>query len=138
MIVTSSVKAPKAGPQNKLQIVQAVDLRKVPWLVHGFSTRPGGRSACYGGRSLNLGFTQEDTRGNVEENRRQFLLALGASTRGKAWPLVVNRQVHSDVIHVLREQVLREVPRDAKAGPLAGDGIITNLPGVAIAILTAD
>jgi len=31
------------------------------WLVHGFSTRPGGFSRAYGKRSLNLGFTREDT-----------------------------------------------------------------------------
>jgi len=131
--VTTSVKRTKASPQNKLQIVQAADFRKVPWLVHGFSTRPGGRTTCYGGRTLNLGFTQEDTRENVEQNRKQFLLGVGASTSGKVWPLVVNRQVHSDVIHVLREE-----PGDSKPGPLAGDGIVTNLPGVTIAILTAD
>ena len=113
--------------------MQAADFRKVPWLVHGFSTRPGGRTTCYGGRTLNLGFTQEDTRENVEQNRKQFLLGVGASTSGKVWPLVVNRQVHSDVIHVLREE-----PGDSKPGPLAGDGIVTNLPGVTIAILTAD
>jgi YfiH family protein len=125
MFVTTSVKAPKVKPQ----IVQAADFRKIPWLVHGFSARPGGHTTCYGDRSLNLGFTQHDARENVDANRREFLLALGAGTRGKAWPLVVNRQVHSDVIHVLRK---------APAGPFTGDGIVTNLSGVAIAILTAD
>src|SRR5262249_5619321 len=84
---------------------------------------------CYGDRSLNLGFTQDDARENVDANRRQFLLALGATTAGKAWPLVVNRQMHSDVIHVFRQPT---------TGPLNGDGIVTNGSGVAIAILTAD
>ena len=125
MIVTTSLKTQKVTPQ----IVQAADFRKIPWLVHGFSTRPGGRTTCYGERSLNLGFTKEDARENVEENRRQFLLTLGASRRGKAWPLLLNRQVHSDVIHVLRE---------TNPGPLTGDGIVTGLSGAAIAILTAD
>src|SRR5262249_10552728 len=95
MFVTTSVKTLKVKPQ----ILQAADFQKIPWLVHGFSTRPGGRTTCYGDRSLNLGFTQDDARENVDANRRQFLLALGATTAGKAWPLVVNRQMHSDVIH---------------------------------------
>ncbi len=123
------VRAKRARAENRLQILQAAGFKKLPWLVHGFSTRPAGESTCYGGRSLNLGFTKEDRRDNVENNRRQFLLALGAATAGRPWPLTVNRQVHSDVIHILRAQ-----PR----APLTGDGLITNLPGVAIAILTAD
>jgi YfiH family protein len=109
--------------------LQSQSLKKVPWLIHGFSTRPGGVSDSYGGRSLNLGFTQEDTRAHVEENRKLFLLALGAATRGKLWPLVVNRQIHSDIIHV--------VP-DAYPNPLAGDGLITRVPGLVVAIMTAD
>jgi YfiH family protein len=60
-----------------------------------------------------------------------MLLALGGSSRGKPWPLVVNRQVHSDIIHVVRS-----LP--ASPEPLAGDGLITDLGGVALAVLTAD
>jgi polyphenol oxidase len=132
MIVAILVKraANRVHRQHKLQVVQAAELKKIPWLVHGFSTRGGGLTTCYGDHSLNLGFTKEDARENVTENRRRFLLALGAGARGKAWPLVANRQVHSDVIHVLRAPSPSE--------PLAGDGIVTNLGGVAIAILTAD
>jgi YfiH family protein len=109
--------------------LQSQSLKKIPWLIHGFSTRLGGVSDCYGDRSLNLGFTQEDTRGHVEENRKLFLLALGAATQGKLWPLVVNRQIHSDVIHVVS---------DASSHPLAGDGLITRVPELVIAIMTAD
>jgi YfiH family protein len=101
----------------------------MPWLVHGFSTRPGGATTCYQGRSLNLGFTKEDAREHVEENRRLFLPALGAGTRNQPWPVITNRQIHSDIIHVLR------APNPT---PLAGDGLVTNVPGIAIAILTAD
>jgi polyphenol oxidase len=114
---------------NRLQVMQATSLKKIPWLVHGFSTRPGGDTTCYRERSLNLGFTKEDARVNVENNRKRLLLALGAATAGKPWPLIANRQVHSDMIHVVRKPALE---------PLAGDGLITNLPGIAIAILTAD
>lgn len=109
--------------------MQAAGLEKIPWLVHGFSTRPGGRTACYGGRSLNLGFTRDDLKANVEKNRGQLLLALGAATAGRPWPLIINRQVHSDIIHVL----------DAlPPAPLVGDALVTSLIGVALAVLTAD
>ena len=114
---------------NKLQVLQAPALKKIPWLVHGFSTRPGGVTNCYGGKSLNLGFTKDDSRDNVEKNRRRFLVALGAADAGKPWPLVGLRQVHSDVIHI----VTSPVPE-----PLAGDGLITHHPGIALAVMTAD
>jgi len=113
----------------KLQILQAASLKKISWLVHGFSTRPGGATTCYGGRSLNLGFTKEDARDRVERNRRQFLVAIDAAGKGKPWPLVALRQVHSDLIHVVRV---------AGQDHLAGDGLITNLPGIALGVQTAD
>jgi YfiH family protein len=130
--VTTAAKRAAPGripPQNKLQLLQSQSLKKTSWLVHGFSTRPGGVSDCYGDRSLNLGFTQEDTVSRVEENRRLFLRALRAATRGRLWPIIVNRQIHSDVIHVVR---------DVPSHPLVGDGLVTGTPGLVIAIMTAD
>jgi polyphenol oxidase len=130
--VTTSVKGPTsrlASAQHKPQVLQISDFKKIPWLVHGFSTRPSGVTTCYGDPSLNLGFTNKDARENVLENRKRLLLGLSAATRGKLWPLVVNRQVHSDVIHVVRETV---------PDPLAGDGLVTNVHELALAILTAD
>jgi len=97
--------------------------------VHGFSTRSQGTSKCYGGSSLNLGFTKEDARESVERNRNLLLLAAGAADHGKPWPLISLRQIHSDVIHVVKSPL---------PGRLVGDGLITNLPQVALAILTAD
>ena len=102
---------------------------KLRWLVHGFSTRPGGVTSCYGGRTLNLGFTGDDSREHVEENRRRLLASLGATTKSKPWPLVALRQVHSDMVHVVRS---------LNPSLLTGDGLITSLPGVALGILTAD
>jgi polyphenol oxidase len=100
-----------------------------PWLVHGFSTRQGGESRCYGGRSLNLGFTKEDSAPVVEENRRSFLLAVGAADDAQPWRMIALRQVHSDVIHVVDSQ---------PPGLLTGDGLVTNVPRIALAIQTAD
>ena len=113
----------------KLSVLRAANLEKVPWLVHGFSTRRNGTSKCYGSRTLNLGFTKEDTRESVEKNRALFLQAAGAADRRKPWPLVALKQIHSDVIHVVKS------PEPAR---LVGDGLITNVPRVALGVMTAD
>lgn len=114
---------------GKLRVLQAANLEKILWLVHGFSTRRNGTSKSYGGKSLNLGFTKEDARESVEKNRALFLQALGAAARRRVWPLVALRQIHSDVIHVVKS------PRPAR---LVGDGLITNIPRVALGVMTAD
>jgi YfiH family protein len=120
---------PKLQRTAGLQLLQSSDLKSIPWLVHGFTTRFGGVTAAYGARSLNLGFTKDDLRDNVERNRRAALIAAGAAGKGKPWPLVTVRQVHSDIIHVVRSS------RPAK---FVGDGLVTDLSGVALGILTAD
>lgn len=115
--------------KKQLTVLQAKSLEKIPWLVHGFSTRLGGFSGVYGGNSLNLGFTREDSRKSVERNRSAFLKTLGAIDNGQTWPLVSLRQIHSSIIHCVSE-----VPRTQ----LAGDGLITRTPGLCIGIQAAD
>jgi YfiH family protein len=110
------------------EILRADSLSAIPWLVHGFSTRAGGCSAPYGGESLNLGFTRHDSRRAVEKNRDSFLRSAGAYDKRRLWPLVTLRQIHSDLIHCVS---------DATSG-LVGDGLITQTPGILMAILTAD
>ncbi len=117
---------PKTG---KLKLIRAESLARIPWLVHGFSTRQGGVTEEYGGSQLNLGFTKEDKRENVERNRELFMSAVGAANRGKLWPLVNLSQVHSPV-------VFRVSGKDGV--PHSGDGLITNTPGVLIAVKIAD
>ena len=110
--------------------MQAPAFASLPWLVHGFSTRPGGTSSCYGGKSLNLGLTEHDTRNNVGRNRRDFLTAVKATdANNDPWPLLQVKQIHSSIVHRVNE---------ASREPLAGDGLITNAPGLLLAIKTAD
>src|SRR6201993_104350 len=45
-----------------LRILQVSALSKIPWLVHGFSTRPSGVSPLKGEKVLNLGFAQWDSK----------------------------------------------------------------------------
>ena len=115
--------------KTQSRILQADSLASIPWLVHGFSTRAGGVSRAYGGKSLNLGFTPEDSRRAVEQNRAAFLRELGAVCKGHELPLVTVRQIHSDLIHCVPEM---------PEAPLAGDGLVTQTPGLLLAILTAD
>jgi YfiH family protein len=83
----------------------------------------------YGGNALNLGFTRQDSRLAVERNRAAFLSKLGARDGRKQWPIVTLRQIHSDLIHCIA---------DLPDGTLAGDGLITRMPGILLAIQTAD
>jgi polyphenol oxidase len=113
----------------RLTILRPETLTRIPWLVHGFSSRTGGFSRAYGGNTFNLGFTKQDSRAFVERNRAAFLLELGAISGKKPWPIVTLRQIHSDLIHCVAG-----LPKK----PLVGDGLITRRPGVLLAIQTAD
>src|SRR5580700_11546909 len=78
------------------QVLESRALGKLGWLVHGFSTRPGGASVLEGKPALNLGFTEWDERERVAANREKFMVPVGA----REMPLVTLRQCHSDVIHI--------------------------------------
>jgi len=111
---------------------------ELDWLWHGFSTRAGGVSRAYlldgadvEGGELNLGFTAADPAENVRENRLRFVAAV---TGSRLTPLVAVRQVHSNRSVVLRAPF---VGFDPEAVPEV-DGIITDQPGLLLAIQTAD
>lgn len=123
IVLKSAIRKPE------LLVLRSSKLEKLPCIVHGFSTRKGGVSRAYQGKALNLGFTPQDSPAAVERNRELFLHALDAAHPRKTWTLVSLRQIHSDLIH--------RVDR-ATGKKLAGDGLITNVPGLVIAIQTAD
>lgn len=106
-------------------MLQVSAFSKIPWLVHGFSTSPGGISALRGKKVLNLGFTEWDSRANVQENRRLFQSAIGASQLS----LVALKQFHSDVVCDFDS-----VPGEA----CSGDASITATPNLLLGIQTAD
>lgn len=122
--------APAANKREKPEVLRAENLTKIPWLIHAFSTRQGGFSKPYGGNALNLGHTKHDSGSTVERNRRAFLQSIGATnTKGKHWPLVTLRQVHSDLIHCVKC-----IPKEH----LVGDGLVTDTPSILLGIQTAD
>jgi polyphenol oxidase len=119
-----------------LRILECVPLTQFGWLVHGFSTRPGGVSAFESSRPgepraeklLNLGYTDWDRHDRVDENRRIFARALGAAEM----PLVTLRQIHSDISHVI------SAPPAEPGNSRKGDVLATASPGLLLAIQTAD
>jgi polyphenol oxidase len=119
----------KHGDETRLNTLRSEALARIPWLIHGFSTRSAGFSRVYGGHTLNLGFTKRDSRRTVERNRQAFLQQLGSVHDKKPWPLVTLRQIHSDLIHCVAK-----LPEE----PLVGDGLITRMPGILLAVQTAD
>ncbi len=99
--------------------------------VHGFTTRRGGVSQGYL-ESLNLGLNRGDDPAHLMENYRIVAGALGFSLDG----LALTRQTHTDVVRVVDrsnggEGLFRPVP-------VACDGLITNTPGMTLAVFTAD
>ncbi len=108
-----------------VQVLEATALADLGWLVHGFSTKPGGASYFNGLRVLNLGYTEWDSSHRVSQNRKLFQAALGAETL----PLITLRQIHSDIVHAVARP-----PEHARRG----DAHITRTPGLLLAVGTAD
>lgn len=118
---------------NGVHYLPVAAWKQFDWLWHGFSTRKGGLSRAYSPEAaqaeLNLGFTASDERETVLRNRQLLAEAVSGSA---ATPLVTLRQFHSNVLVVAgREDA-------ARPQPWKGDGVITNQPGVLLAVQTAD
>lgn len=95
-------------------------------ISHGFFTRKGGASSGdYD--SLNCGFGSGDERGNITRNRAAIASSLGVEPEN----LLTVYQHHSPDTYVVSESWK---PEDA---PKA-DAMVTNQPGIALGILTAD
>ena len=100
-------------------------------VAHAFTTRLGGVSEGYLS-SLNLGMHRGDNPENVIKNYGILANALGFSPE----KLVLANQTHSDTVRVVAEGDClgslshRDYPEC--------DGLVTNIPGVALAVFTAD
>jgi polyphenol oxidase len=120
-----------------LEVVQAPQLARLDWLVHGFSTVAGGASVLERQRDgeksvervLNLGYTDWDKRDAVMANRKKFYSAVGAPEMR----IATLKQIHSDVVHAVGGDAL---PMGAEAHQ--GDALITNVRGVLLTVQTAD
>ncbi len=97
---------------------------------HCFTTRMGGVSTGYLS-SLNIGMHRGDLRENVEENFRILAETIGFQPRN----LVLSHQIHTDIIRTVTKSDSWGV--DHHEYPQC-DGLITNDPGTALVIFTAD
>ncbi len=113
--------------KGKLQYLAAEGIA-VP---HCFTTRLGGVSTGHLA-SLNIGTHRGDDPQNVRENYRILGEILGFSEKN----LVITRQIHSDMIRAVTDaDAGKGLTHDAY--PVC-DGLITNTPGVALTVFTAD
>jgi YfiH family protein len=105
-----------------VEVIRAAALDGIP---HGFLGRRGGVSTgvCAG---LNVGLGSSDDRAAVLENRRLAVAAVAPGAR-----LVTVHQVHSP------DALYADAPWPDDARPKA-DAIVTDRPGLALGILTAD
>jgi YfiH family protein len=116
-----------------LQIIRVKPFENFNWLIHGFSTRPGGESVLTNSsgtpgnleKVLNLSYTDWDSPDRVESNRRRFTDALCK----KEFFLITLCQIHSDVIHLVESQ---------PAEYFKGDALISSARGLLLAVQTAD
>lgn len=111
-------------------------------VLHAFSTRAGGASHAPAA-GLNLGFTEGDRSGRVEANRRLLFRRLGAG----GFQLAELRQIHSTILYrVVRgarghlEYFPGGYSPSSKAGARRpqGDALITDQPGILLAVRSAD
>ena len=105
--------------------IEPLRTRALEGVSHGFLGRRGGVSEgiCAG---LNVGWGAEDDPQAVRENRRRAVEAVAPGAR-----LVTVHQVHSP------EAVYADSPWPDEARPHA-DALVTDRPGLALGILTAD
>lgn len=97
---------------------------------HAFTTRQGGVSGgAY--ESLNLGENRGDKPENVRDNYRRLGAALGFDARRT----VLARQVHGAGVRLVSESDSHELFSPV---PYEADGLVTNVPGLALIVFTAD
>jgi hypothetical protein len=118
---------------NGVQWLAVPAWEKMNWLWHGFSTRRGGLSRAFcaddAPGDLNLGFTAEDVRETVAQNRRLFAEAVSGDP---STPLVDVHQIHSNLV------LLASVADASREKPRSADGLMTGEPGLLVGIRTAD
>jgi YfiH family protein len=108
--------------------VRAKLLEPYPWLLHAFTTR----------RSGNLSYDAGDgtPEGEVERNRRRLLDTL-LKSHPRRLRLVTLDQIHSAIVRVVDARLPPRREPDG-AVQLTGDAVITNRPGLLLAVQAAD
>jgi YfiH family protein len=109
-----------------IPVEQSDALTRLPGISHGFFGRRGGVSTGIHA-SLNVSEKSGDDPAHVSANRAAALALLNFSTDN----LATLNQVHSARVHVLSGTI-------PPGNRPEGDAMVTNVPGLALGILTAD
>jgi hypothetical protein len=130
--LTPATPSPRHAP-NGVQWLAVPAWETMNWLWHGFSTRRSGLSRAYcaddAPGELNLGYTNEDDRDTVVQNRRLFVEAVSGDP---STPLVDLHQIHSNLL-------LQASASDAsRKRRRCADGLMTDEPGLLLGVRTAD
>ncbi len=105
-----------------LKIIQSCLFKKFPEIIFGFSTKIGlNRKEPY---YFNMSYSVGDNKEIVEENRKEFFEKLGLNSSNIAY----QKQIHSDIVKI--------IDKPGYAG--ISDALITQIPGIALAISSAD
>jgi polyphenol oxidase len=106
--------------RDQITFLHSEALDRVPGVVHAFSTRRAERN------DFSLA-PPDSPNPMIQMNRVRFLAAIGAP----GWPIIKLKQIHSGAVI--------DVDDTSAAGDaVEGDAAVTALPGVALAIQTAD
>lgn len=122
--------------QGAIEYLEALPLTAADFLLHAFLTRRGGVSTdCFAG--LNFSSREGDKAESVDRNWR----LLGDAFRLDPTQFVVMQQLHGGHIVVLAEDNREKLPGGSSLLPkdaYACDALVTNRPGLAIGVKTAD
>ncbi|OFV81947.1 MAG: hypothetical protein A3D93_00660 [Acidobacteria bacterium RIFCSPHIGHO2_12_FULL_67_30] len=118
-------------PTTRIKLLRAPNLARLCWLAHGFSTRAPG--------AFNLNYSVAKSPAAVVRHRRALL---GALTARRPWQLVTLRQRHTDLIRVLPLEGSDGLGRPSRerdgAAKFTGDALLTDRPGLLLAVQVAD
>lgn len=117
---------------NGIPYISFNALEQTGMVVNAFSTRQGGVSVgCL--ESMNLGFNRGDLDENVLKNHKIFAEAVGFPYEN----IVTTNQTHTTNVRVVtKEDCGKGITKDRDYSDV--DGLITNVPGIALATYYAD
>ena len=122
----------RTAEKPRIKLLRAPNLTRPRWLRHAFTTRGPGH--------FNLNYSVADSRATVVKNRRALLR--GLEGRARPWQLVTLRQRHTDIVRVLATSGADGLGRPARerdgALKFAGDALLTDRPGLLLAVQVAD
>jgi YfiH family protein len=129
--------------RDGLEWLECTALSRLPWLIHGFSTRTDHKAGSRP-RGFSLGHGASTNSRRIDRNRHRFYRALGA----QAFLPASLRQIHSATVwHVVRNPKVSGLAYTPCGSALAdtfleiepqGDAVITDEPGILLVVRVAD